>query len=463
MDDIYKTAAEGTCLTKEEIRSLLLASLEGRALRKVLILPPDFTRLHSGAGFITNVYYHVLTERGCRVDILPALGTHSAMTDAQLDRMFGDIPHERFLVHHWRTDVVRLGLIPGEYIAQLTEGLWDEAVEAEVNRLVTDGSYDLVISVGQVVPHEVIGMSNHAKNLFVGVGGADMINKSHMIGAVYGMERMMGRDNTPVRQLFDYGMEHFLADRPILFVLTVATARGADSAAAPRGEDTAASARREDTAALAGGEEAAASAWREDTSVHGVFIGAGRQCLTEAVKFAQRKSVTYVDRTLKKCVVYLDPEEFKSTWLGNKAVYRTCLAMAEDGELLILAPGVRQFGEDPEVDRLIRKYGYRGRRAMLEAFRQPENGDLRENMAAAAHMIHGRPDKPFTITYAAGGLTPEEVRGVGYEAADCEEMMARYDITKLRDGFNDVDGEEIYYVSNPAIGLWVARGQDRAQ
>ncbi len=421
MNDIYKIAKTENGLSQEEIKAALLESLEGRELKKVLILPPDFTRFHSNAGYITNVYYHTLIERGVQVDIMPALGTHVAMTEEQWNAMFGDIPFERMLVHRWRTDVVRLGEIPAGFLSEITEGLWNEPVSAEVNRLVTDESYDLIISPGQVVPHEVIGMANHSKNLFVGVGGSEMINKSHMVGAVYGMERMMGKDNTPVRRMFDYGMEHFLKDRPILFVLTVTTAPGGN------------------------------------IHTHGLFIGEGRECLTNAVKLAQQKNIDFVEHGVKKCVVYLDPSEFKSTWLGNKAVYRTRMAMADGGELIILAPGVERFGEDDKVDLLIRKYGYRGRLHTLEEFRKPENTDLSENMGAAAHLIHGSSDGRFTITYAVKNITKEEISSVGFNAADYDEMAAKYDPNKLKYGYNTVDGEEIYFIPNPALGLWINR------
>ncbi|MBQ5995916.1 MAG: DUF2088 domain-containing protein [Clostridia bacterium] len=421
MKDIYLYAETDEGLTREEIKAALLRSLEGRNLKKVLILPPDFTRLHSGAGFITNVYYHALAEKGVQVDIMPALGTHVAMTEAQWTAMFGDIPFERMLIHNWRTDVVKLGEIPSDFLSEITEGLWEEPVFAEVNRLVTDESYDLIISPGQVVPHEVIGMANHSKNLFVGVGGSEMINKSHMIGAVYGMERMMGKDHTPVRRMFDYGMEHFLKDRPIMFVLTVTTAPGGS------------------------------------IHTHGVFIGEGRECLTNAVKLAQKKNIDFVEHGLKKCVVYLDPEEFQSTWLGNKAVYRTRMAMADGGELIILAPGVERFGEDEAVDRLIRKYGYRGRLKTLEEFKKPENADLRENMGAAAHLIHGSSDGRFTITYAVKNITKEEITSVGFNAADYDVLSKKYNPEKLSYGYNEVDGEEIYFIPNPALGLWINR------
>ena len=419
----YLTAKTEQGLSRDEIRQALLASLEGRDVRKALILPPDFTRFHSNAGFITNVYYHALTERGAQVDILPALGTHEAMTEPQLDAMFGDVPHDCFLVHDWRHDVVKLGEIPADYVSDITEGLWTEPVSAEINRRVMDESYDLIISPGQVVPHEVIGMSNHAKNLFVGVGGSDMINKSHMIGAVYGMERMMGRDHTPVRKLFDYGMEHFLKNRPILFALTVTTAPGGE------------------------------------IRTHGLFLGEGRECLTQAVKLAQEKNIDFVPQGLKKCVVYLDPSEFRSTWLGNKAVYRTRMAMADGGELIVLAPGVEKFGEDPECDRLIRRYGYRGRLHTLEEFRKPENADLRENMGAAAHLIHGSSDGRFTVTYAVKNISRADIESVGFRSADYSELAAVYDPGKLNYGYNTVNGEEIYFIPNPALGLWIDRGR----
>lgn len=420
MRDLYKIAAHGG-ISDAALTEALQASLEGRTLRNVLIIPPDFTRFHSQAGKITNIYYHELTARGCHVDILPALGTHAPVSKPQWEAMFGDIPYETMLVHDWRRDVVRIGEVPAAYLEEITEGLWREPVAVEINRRVMDEAYDLILSIGQVVPHEVIGMSNHAKNLFVGVGGSDMINKSHMVGAVYGMERMMGKDHTPVRKIFDYGMEYFLKQRPIVFVLTVCTA--------PEGESI----------------------------LHGLFIGEGRSCLTEAVKLAQEKNIDFVEHGLRKCVVYLDPSEFHSTWLGNKAVYRTRMAIANGGELVILASGVTRFGEDAQCDALIRKYGYRGRLHTLEQFGRPENSDLRENMGAAAHLIHGSSDGRFSITYAVKKISREEIERVGFTSADYDEMIKKYDPSKLQYGCNTVDGEQIYYIPNPALGLWISR------
>ena len=426
MKDRFLVADDGKTLSNDDIaRSLELAladwESERGSVKNALIIPPDFTRFHSNAGFITQVFHRLLTAKGAVVDILPALGTHVPVTESQWKTMFGDIPYSKMIVHNWRTDVVKLGEVPAEEIEKISGGLWKDPVDVEVNRLLMDGRYDLIVSPGQVVPHEVIGMANHAKNIFVGVGGADMINKSHMIGAVCGMEQAMGRDHTPVRQIFDYAFDHYVSHRPILWVLTVNTAPGGKIAS------------------------------------HGLFVGQGRNCLTEAVKLAQVKNVDYVEHGLRKCVVYLDPSEFTSTWLGNKSVYRTRMAMADGGELIVLAPGVRQFGEDKTVDGLIRKYGYKGRLHTLEVFKRDDAADLRANMGAAAHLIHGSSDGRFSITYCVKNITKEEVEGVGFRAADYDEMAAKYDPARLKYGYNTVDGEEIYFIPNPALGLWINR------
>ncbi len=418
--EIFLKAKNDEGLSPEEIKDALELSLEGKKLENVLIIPPDFTRFHSNAGYISNVYYHALTDMGCNVDILPALGTHVPVTEEEAAIMFGDIPYERFISHNWRKDVVKIGEVPAEYLEEITEGLWHDSVSVEINRLVMDEKYDLIISPGQVVPHEVIGMANHSKNLFVGVGGSDMINSSHMVGAVYGMERMMGRDHTPVRMVFDYALEHFLKDRPVIFALTVCTAPGGK------------------------------------IRTHGLFISEKRSALEKAIELAQEKNIDFVETGIKKCVVYLTPDEFKSTWLGNKSIYRTRMAIADGGELIVLAPGVERFGEDPIVDKLIRKYGYRGRINTLAQFEKSENQDLRDNMGAAAHLIHGSSDGRFSITYAVKNISKEEIESVGFIPADYDELVKRYDPEHLSYGYNTLpDGEEIYFIPNPALGLWI--------
>lgn len=422
--NIFKYEASDAGLSNAEIRSAILESLEAYSPKKALIIPPDQTRAHSNAGLISSIYYHALSERGCQTYILPALGTHRPMTFQECRRMFGDIPQEKIIAHDWRRDVITLGKITPEEMLELSGGVWSESAEVQINRLVMDESYDLIISVGQVVPHEVIGMSNHAKNLFVGVGGTDMINKSHMLGAICGMEKCMGRDHSPVRRLFDLCMKRYMASRPILFALTVCTA--------PAG----------------------------CTCTHGLFIGTGRDCLEEAIALSRQKNINFVEKGIRKCVVYLDSNEFKSTWLGNKAIYRSRMAVADGAELLILAPGVECFGEDGEIDRIIRKYGYRGREHILKLLSSSKAADLKENLSAAAHLIHGSSEGRFRINYAVKNMPVDDMYCVGYCASDYDRAAARYDVEKLHSGFNTLpDGEEIYFIPNPALGLWVDRGR----
>ncbi len=423
MRDIFIRAEGDAGLSKGRLREALTAAVDaaGDGIRKVLILPPDYTRLHSGAGFITNFLYHELARRGVDSDIMPALGTHVPMTEEQISSMYGDIPKEKFIVHDWRHDVVKIGDVPGDYVASVTGGLWTAGVPVEVNRRLVSGEYGLIVSVGQVVPHEVVGMSNHTKNIFVGAGGSAMINRSHMIGAVCGMESMMGRADTPVRKIFDYASEHFLRDVPLLYALTVTTA--------PAGK----------------------------IRIHGLFTGGGRKCFEEAAALSVEKNVDFVPRSLDFCAVMLDPSEFRSTWLGNKAVYRTRMAMADGGTLLILAPGVERFGEDPECDRLIRKYGYSGRDRILEALKSPENSDLRENLSAAAHLIHGSSEGRFRVIYAVERISREEIEAVGYESAEYAAASEMIGLRSLSPGPNRIrGGGEIFYIPNPALGLWIA-------
>lgn len=406
-------------ISDSELKSALLDSIKGKSLKKVLILPPDYTRMYSGAGKITAIYYEALKDI-CEVDIMPALGTHEPMTKEECLAFFGEgVPFEKIIVHNWRKDVVKIGEVPGEFVSKVSEGLVSDKIDVEVNKLIVDRSYDLIISVGQVVPHEVVGMANYSKNIFVGCGGSNMINSSHMLGAFYGMERIMGKDHSPVRKVFDYAQENFLRDIPIMFVLTVTTNKG------------------------------------DETYIHGLFIGSQRDVFEEAVSLSRQINLTYVDEPFKKAVVYLDGREFKSTWLGNKAVYRTRMAMADGGELIILAPEVKKFGEDAENDRLIRKYGYIGRENVLKLVE--ENEDLKNNLSVAAHLIHGSSDGRFNITYCTEKLTEEEVRGAGFNYMPYEEASKIYDPKKLSDGYHEINGEKIFYISNPALGLWAAK------
>ena len=417
----YARGSEKDVIGRAQMKEALFEALDRLGpRRKVLVLPPDFTRFHSQAGILTQYVREYYGDRLAAV--LPALGTHSPMDERQIREMFGEMPLSLFKAHDWRNDVVTLGTVPPSYVSEITEGKLDFDWPVQVNKLLVEGGFDLILSVGQVVPHEVIGMANYNKNLFVGTGGSVAINRSHFVGAVYGMERIMGRADTPVRKLFNYGSDHFgHLLPPLVYVQTVVG----------RGE-------------------------KGGMAVRGLFVGDDIEVFNRAAALALEVNFEMVPKPFKKCVVYLDPAEFKSTWLGNKAIYRTRMAMADGGELLILAPGVKEFGEDSQIDALIRKYGYCGTPKTLAAVR--ENADLQENLGAAAHLIHGSSEGRFNITYAPGHLTRDEVEGAGFAFADVKAMMARYHPDTLKDGLNVMpDGEEIFFISNPSIGLWSVR------
>jgi nickel-dependent lactate racemase len=383
--------------------------------RRVLAIPPDFTRLHSKAGVLTGA---VERHFGAALeDVLPALGTHAAMDGHQIRSMYPEVPPEKFRIHRWRTDVETIGTLPASFVSEATEGIWDQPWPAQLNRLIWNGGHDLILSIGQVVPHEVAGMANGAKNLFIGCGGAAGINESHFIGAAYGMERMMGRADTPVRRLLDEALRRFCSHLDIIFVLSVI---GADA--------------------------------EGRLVTRGLFIGAGTEPFERAAALALQVNVRLLDEAPKRIVVWLDPDEFKTTWLGNKAIYRTRMAIADGGELVVMAPGVRGFGEDPEIDRLIRSYGYRTTPAIMQAVKT--QADMRDNLSAAAHLIHGSSEGRFTITYCPGHLSRTEIEQVGYRWRGLEDARLQYPTGRLHEGWNTLNGERIYFVSKPALGLW---------
>lgn len=409
----------------DQVRERLYAALDSLGpKRRVLALPPDATRGHSRAGLVLRLIHEYYGDR--LRDVMPALGTHEAMSRGEIEAMYGGVPASLFRVHDWRRDVVTLGRVPASVVEELSEGKLHFDWPAQVNRLVAEGGHDLVISIGQVVPHEVAGMANHAKNVFVGTGGAEAIHRSHFLGAVFGMERIMGRADTPVRALFDYASRDFAKDIPLFYALSVV----GPAADGPAGPDAGA------------GIDA----------LRGFFCGVGRTCFEEAAALSRSLNVQLLDRPVRRALVRLDPEEFKSTWLGNKAIYRTRMAMEDDGELVILAPGVLRFGEDPTIDRLVRRHGYRGTPATLAAVES--DAELAANLSAAAHLIHGSSEGRFRITYCAPGLGREAVEAVGFNYDDLAAMEARWRPDRLVPGFNSAGGDEIFWVPKPALGLW---------
>lgn len=419
MTTIMSKGGLDTIISGKDLEDLALgiAAALPHGAKRMLLIPPDFSRFHSGAGEITGILYRLLSKY-LAIDLLPALGTHRPMTGPEMDKMFAGIPRSRIFAHDWRSGICPLGEIPGMFISKLSGGKVNYPVHVELARRIVEGKYDSIISISQIVPHEVVGMAGGNKNLLVGCAGPDTINKSHFLGAACNMEKIMGQADSPVRRLFNEAEDRFLNGLPLTYILNV---RARDKAG--------------------------------KIVTRGIFAGAGRSAYAQAAELSRQVNIVKV-KPLKKVVVYLDPSEFKSTWLGNKAIYRTRMAIADKGDLLIIAPGLVEFGEAEINETLIRKYGYRGTPTTLKAV--AENDDLRQNLGAAAHLIHGSSEGRFNITYASGGLTGKEIESVGFQSADLKECLARYKPDKLQDGFHENDEGEFYFISNPAIGLWQA-------
>jgi nickel-dependent lactate racemase len=387
--------------------------------RRVLLLPPDITRMHSGAGWITECFYKLLAD-SADVHVIPTLGQHEPHTRAQNAQMFGSIPHERIHAHDWRGGCTYLGDIPADYVQQTTLGAADWKFPIWLNSMLIREKWDLVINVGHVVPHEVLGFANHNKNYFIGLGGKELICASHMAAACCGIENNLGNLLTPVRQCFNWAEEKYLGGLPDFYVQVV-LARDSQG----------------------------------QLTHSGVFVGDDLETYLAAARSAREQNITMLDEPLKKVVCVMQGDEFFSTWVANKAVYRTRMALADDGELLIIAPGLKRFGEQPDVDAFIRKYGYCGTHRVMELYRQ--NADMQDLAHATAHLIHGSSEGRFRITYAPGHLTRSDVEQVKFEYADLAETLGRYPVSQLREGFNDVHGERVFFIPTPSAGLWATR------
>jgi nickel-dependent lactate racemase len=388
--------------------------------KRVLLLPPDITRMHSGVGKLTEMLYKELSGEA-DVHVIPTLGQHVPHTAEENRQMFGSIPNERIHAHDWRGGCVSVGQISGRFVDETTQGAADWPIPIVLNRMLMEEKWDLIINVGHVVPHEVLGFANHNKNYFIGVAGKDTICASHLAAASYGIENNLGNLITPLRACFNRAEDDYLGKLPDLYVQVV-LARNAN-----------------------------------DKLVHtGVYIGDDLETYLGAARQSREENITVFDEPISKIVCVMQGDEFFSTWVANKAVYRTRMALADGGDLIIIAPGLKRFGEQPEVDAFIRKYGYVGTPRVMEMYR--ENADMQDLAHATAHLIHGSSEGRFNITYAPGHLSQREIEGVNFRYADINQTIARYQPEGRKQGWNTTaDGEKFYFIPTPSAGLWATR------
>lgn len=417
-DLISRTEVEAMCQRLlDEARSRLKVDF-----RRVLLLPPDLTRAHSGAGWITETLYKLL-PKSCETHVIPTLGQHQPHSEETNRWMFGSIPNSRIHVHDWRGGVTKVGVIPSSVIREASKGRIEWEIPIDLNTMLMKEKWDLIVNVGHVVPHEVLGFANHNKNYFIGLGGKETLCAAHMAAATYGIEANLGSLLTPLRESFNWAEEKFLKHLPDVY-LQVVMHRDA-----------------------------------QNKLVHsGVFVGDDLETYLMAARQSAKQNITMFDEPVKKIVAVMQADEFKATWVANKAVYRTRLALADGGELLIIAPGLERFGEQPEVDALIRKYGYCGTPKILELYKK--NADMQDLAHASAHLMHGSSEGRFMIRYAPGKLSRQEIEGVNFQYADLPETLRRYNPEKMNEGWNTMeDGERVFFISTPSAGLWATRAK----
>jgi nickel-dependent lactate racemase len=390
--------------------------------KRVLLLPPDLTRAHAGVGWITETIYKLLPAT-CDTHVIPTLGQHVPHTEAENKWMFGSIPHSRIHPHDWRNGVTRVGTIPGSLVKEKSAGAADWDIPVDLNTMTVTEKWDLIINIGHVVPHEVLGFANHNKNYFIGLGGKDTICASHLAAATYGIENNLGKLITPLRACYNWAEDQFLGNLPDVYFQVVM---------------------QRDP---------------QNKLVHsGIYVGDDLETYLMAARRSRIQNVTVFDKPLKKVVAVMQADEFRRTWVANKAVYRTRMAIADGGELLIIAPGVSAFGEQPEVDAFIRKYGYQPTAKVMALYKQ--NRDMQDLAHATAHLMHGTSEGRFTITYAPAALTEAEIRQVYYNYMPLHAALARYNPAKMKEGFNTMpDGEEVFFISTPSAGLWSTKAK----
>lgn len=415
-------------LSRKDIDALALRLLDEARTRicknprRVLLLPPDLTRAHSGAGKVTETLYKALAPT-CEVHVIPTLGQHVPHTETENRWMFGSIPNDHIHAHDWLNGVTRIGTIPASLVTESTGGKADWEIPVDLNSSLMREKWDLIINVGHVVPHEVLGFANHNKNYFIGLGGKETICASHIAAAIYGIENNLGNLITPLRHCYNWAEKEFLGHLPDVYLQIVMKRNAAN-----------------------------------ELVTSGIYVGDDLETYLTAARASREQNITTFDQPIKKVVAVMQADEFHSTWVANKAVYRTRMVIADGGELLILAPGLERFGEQPQVDALIRKYGYSGTPKILENYRK--QADMQDLAHGTAHLIHGSSEGRFTIRYAPGHLSKEEIESVNYEYADLKEALERYNPAHMKEGWNMMPvGEEVFFISTPSAGLWSTKAR----
>ena len=383
---------------------------------RVLAIIPDKTR-DDNTHELFPIATEFLNKRGVRsFDALVAQGTHPPMSEAQKLAKIGNADFSGSIFdHRWDKpdELITLGELSADLTRELTGGLIDQDVPVTINKLLAPGVYDTVLVFGATVPHEVAGFAGGAKYFFPGVAGPELTHTTHWLGALAGIENIIGQVETPTRRLIEAAAD--LIPARIISLNTVVS--------------------------------------RIDgkLTTYALFTGDIREAFRRAADVSREVHIRYTGRRYKRVVALLDPH-YDELWVGGKASYKLGAIIEEGGELIISAPHLTKLSETHGA--LIEKYGY----APLESVRDMlgVSQELRENLCIAAHLAHvayaGRIDVEgkvvprYQITMATG-LDEETCRRVNlgyldYRTFDYESMRADSDTLVVADA-----GRDLYQVS----------------
>jgi len=291
-------------LTEQEVRDIVGEAAASLAVdgKRLLIIIPDGTRTMPMPLFYT-LFEKLLGPRVSALDYLVALGTHQAMTDAQLGKLVGrpvvngHAGRSHIYNHEWADPDTfhSLGTIPASEISALTGGLFAQDVPVRLNKRILD--YDQILICGPVFPHEVVGFSGGNKYFFPGIAGPEIINFTHWLGAVITNYEVIGSGSTPVRAVIDRAAA--LIDRPVACFSLVTTHAG----------------------------------------LHGLYFGAAQESWERAAALSSRVHIVWVDRPYRRALSIM-PDLYDDLWTAAKGMYKMEPAIADGGEVVIYAPHI---------------------------------------------------------------------------------------------------------------------------
>ncbi|QDS97199.1 lactate racemase domain-containing protein [Adhaeretor mobilis] len=399
-------------------------------MRRVLLLAPDATRSSSFAGEIASYIYHKLIDR-TDVHLTPTVGTHEPDEKdwRSIREMYRDIPESAYKLHEHDevAGLYDLGVLPDDEILRISGGEFAAPVPVQVNRNLVEGNYDQVFSIGQVVPHEVMGFANYDKNVFIGAGGKNFIDTSHWISALCGIDNVLGKIDSAPRQLLDAASALAKRDPRFPSVHYLLTVRGQSSAG--------------------------------DIGTHDFFCGTSKETFYRAAKLSLRENCHASNQPYQQVIVRLNEKKYRSFWLSNKAIYRTRRAIATGGTIHVIAPGLDRLGENEIQSKLIGKYGYCGTQGVKQILQiDPE---MQANVGVAAHLIHGSTENRFHVRYythhssellSACRFADGQL---GYSLEDIETAHERFSELTVGESFN-ADQRRLV-IDDPGLGLWITK------